>query len=39
MSAFDDVQNACVVRYPYLWAPDAGKGETGAANTDLSPSV
>lgn len=28
MSAFDELQTACVVRYPYLWAREAGKGET-----------
>lgn len=28
MSAFEDIQTACVVRYPYLWAREAGKGET-----------
>lgn len=28
MSAFDEIQTACEVRYPYLWAGEAGKGET-----------
>lgn len=28
MSGYDDIQTACVVRYPYLWAREAGRGET-----------
>lgn len=28
MSGYDVIQTACVVRYPYLWAREAGKGET-----------
>lgn len=28
MSPFDEIQTACVIRYPYLWAREAGKGET-----------
>lgn len=28
MSIYDDIQTASVVRYPYLWAREAGKGET-----------
>lgn len=26
--SYDDIQTACVVRYPYLWAREATKGET-----------
>lgn len=26
--SYDDIQTACVVRYPYLWAREASKGET-----------
>ncbi|APG87413.1 hypothetical protein SAMCCGM7_pC0208 (plasmid) [Sinorhizobium americanum CCGM7] len=28
MSAYDEIQTAAVIRYPYLWARQAGKGET-----------
>lgn len=28
MSAYDDIQTAAVVRYPYLWAREAAQGET-----------
>jgi len=28
MSGYDEVQTAAVVRYPYLWSLEAGKGET-----------
>lgn len=28
MSGYDEVQTAAVVRYPYLWSREAGKGET-----------
>jgi hypothetical protein len=28
MSGYDDIQTATVIRYPYLWAREAGKGET-----------
>lgn len=28
MSVYDDIQTAAVIRYPYLWAREAGKGET-----------
>ena len=26
--SYDDVQTACVIRYPYLWAREARRGET-----------
>lgn len=26
--SYDDIQTACVVRYPYLWGREATKGET-----------
>lgn len=26
--SYDDIQTACVVRYPYLWAREATRGET-----------
>ena len=26
--SFDDIQTACVIRYPYLWAREAHRGET-----------
>jgi hypothetical protein len=26
--SYDDVQTACVIRYPYLWAQEARRGET-----------
>ena len=26
--SYDDIQTACVVRYPYLWAREARRGET-----------
>lgn len=28
MSSYDDIQTAAVIRYPYLWARQAAKGET-----------
>ncbi len=28
MSVYDDIQTAAVIRYPYLWHREAGKGET-----------
>ncbi len=28
MSVYGDIQTAAVIRYPYLWAREAGKGET-----------
>lgn len=28
MSGYDDILTATVIRYPYLWAREAGKGET-----------
>ena len=28
MSAYDEIQTAAVIRYPYLWSREAGKGET-----------
>lgn len=28
MSSYDDIQTATVIRYPYLWARQARKGET-----------
>lgn len=28
MSVYDSLQTACIIRYPYLWAREAGKGET-----------
>ena len=27
--SFEQIQTACVIRYPYLWAREAAKGETG----------
>lgn len=30
MSGYDDIQTAAIVRYPYLWARESGKGETEA---------
>lgn len=32
MSDYDDIQTATVIRYPYLWAREAGKGETEGRN-------
>ena len=29
MSVFDEIQTAAVIRYPYLWSREEGKGETG----------
>lgn len=26
--SYDDIQTACVIRYPYLWAREAHRGET-----------
>lgn len=26
--SYDDIQTACVIRYPYLWAREAYRGET-----------
>lgn len=26
--SFEDIRTACVIRYPYLWAREAGQGET-----------
>jgi hypothetical protein len=26
--SFDDIKTACVLRYPYLWAHEAARGET-----------
>lgn len=28
MSGYDEIQTAAVIRYPYLWSREAGKGET-----------
>lgn len=28
MSGYDEIQTATVIRYPYLWSREAGKGET-----------
>jgi hypothetical protein len=28
VSGYDDIQTAAIVRYPYLWARESGKGET-----------
>lgn len=28
MSGYEDIQTAAVIRYPFLWAREAGKGET-----------
>ena len=28
MSGYDQIQTAAVIRYPYLWSREAGKGET-----------
>lgn len=28
MSVYDQIVTACVIRYPYLWAQQAGSGET-----------
>lgn len=28
MSVYDEIQTAAVIRYPYLWSREAGKGET-----------
>lgn len=28
MSVFDEIQTAAVIRYPYLWSREEGKGET-----------
>jgi hypothetical protein len=28
MSGYDEIQTAAVVRYPYLWSREAGRGET-----------
>ncbi|NGO53545.1 hypothetical protein [Allomesorhizobium camelthorni] len=28
MTSFGSIQTACVIRYPYLWAREAGRGET-----------
>ena len=33
--SFDDTRSACVVRYPYLWARQAGRGETEGRKTRL----
>lgn len=33
MSGYDDIQTACIVRYPYLWAREAGRGETEGRKT------
>jgi hypothetical protein len=30
MSVYDEIQTAAVIRYPYLWNREAGKGETEA---------
>jgi len=27
MSGYDEIQTATVIRYPYLWSREAGKGE------------
>ena len=29
MSVFDEILTAAVIRYPYLWSREEGKGETG----------
>lgn len=26
--SYDDIQTACVIRYPYLWVREAQRGET-----------
>jgi hypothetical protein len=28
MSGYDEIQTAAIIRYPYLWSREAGKGET-----------
>lgn len=27
--SFEEIQTACVIRYPYLWARESDRGETG----------